>query len=258
MANNELVSMGDQFKGLPMADLIGGPLRAACDSQIMLANATADFIKAVGFLPNGDGKLENVRTARFQYTKMIQEANGMVKPYKAEINVPLLAIVKIPCLSVKKVDITFDMEVKSSFSEKSSSDMSAKMEASARFGFGLFSATVNISGSVSSHKENARSSDNSAKYHVQVLAEDEGMPEGLARVLDILQSATEPILLDGEKALDGNGKAIDGDIPGTLDKDGKERKGSINSISLVKRTEPAASGGSTSGGSTSGGSQKET
>ncbi|WP_084516190.1 DUF2589 domain-containing protein [Desulfovibrio cuneatus] len=228
---SELVSMGDQFKGLPMGDLIGGPLRAACDSQIQLANATADFIKAVGFIPNKDGGMGPVRTACFQYTKMIQGSDGTVTPYKAELNVPLLAIVKIPCLAVKKVDITFDMEVKSSFSEKSSLDASAKLSASAKFGFGPISGTVNISGSVASHKENARSSDNSAKYHVQVLAEDEGMPEGLARVLDILQASTEPILLDSEgKALDGNGKAIIGAIPGTQDAEGKERQGSSKAI----------------------------
>jgi len=44
-------SMGDQFRGLPMGDLIGGPLTAACDAQVRLANATADFIKVIGFLP---------------------------------------------------------------------------------------------------------------------------------------------------------------------------------------------------------------
>lgn len=229
---NELVSMGDQFKGLPMGDLIGGPLQAACDSQIKLANSTADFIKAVGFLPTKDGGMGPARTARFQYTKMVQGGDGTVTPYKAEINVPLLAIVKIPCLFVKRVDISFDMEVKSSFSEKSSLDASASLEASTKFRFGPVSGSVNISGSVSSHKENTRSSDNSAKYHVSVLAEDDGMPEGLARVLDILQSATEPILLTNEgKALDGNGKAIKGSIPGTFDETtGKEREGSSEAI----------------------------
>ena len=43
------MNMGDQFKGLPMADLIGGPLMAASDAQVKLANATADFIKVIGF-----------------------------------------------------------------------------------------------------------------------------------------------------------------------------------------------------------------
>ena len=39
-----LVSMQDQFSGLDMAALVGGPLKAACDAQMMLANSTARFI----------------------------------------------------------------------------------------------------------------------------------------------------------------------------------------------------------------------
>ena len=41
--------MGNEFSGLPIADLIGGPLKAACDAQVRLAKATADFITSVGF-----------------------------------------------------------------------------------------------------------------------------------------------------------------------------------------------------------------
>lgn len=44
-----LVKMEEQFRGLPMADLIGGPLQAACEAQMRLAEATADFIRNVGF-----------------------------------------------------------------------------------------------------------------------------------------------------------------------------------------------------------------
>lgn len=55
MADGELIDMASQFKGLPMADLIGGPLRAACDAQIALANATATFVKVVGFKPPTEG-----------------------------------------------------------------------------------------------------------------------------------------------------------------------------------------------------------
>jgi hypothetical protein len=106
--------------------------------------------------------------------------------------VPLLAVVKVPNLSITTVDITFDMEVKSSFSSKESTDASASLAAEASFGFGMFKGTVKIQGSVATHKENARSSDNSAKYTVKVHAEDAGMPEGLARVMDILQSAAAP------------------------------------------------------------------
>ena len=40
-----LVSMANQFSGLDMAALIGGPLTAACNAQTMLARSTLNFIE---------------------------------------------------------------------------------------------------------------------------------------------------------------------------------------------------------------------
>lgn len=201
---NELVNMSSQFKGLPMGELIGGPLNAACDAQIALASATANFIKVVGFLPPDGGNKEGanavgaVRTAVFKFDRPIEKAGDKVIPgvpnatETVEIEVPLLALVKIPNLSIDTVDVTFDMEVKSSFSTHEASDMEAGGEGTAKVGWGPFSVSVKVHGSVSSHKENTRTSDNSAKYHVSVQAKDAGTPEGLARVLDILQTAAVP------------------------------------------------------------------
>lgn len=180
----ELVNMGEQFSGLPMASLIGAPLKAACESQLMLAKATADFIASVGFK---EDKV-NLRTAQFGFKQRVPDESGKMVDRDMVIEVPLLAIVNIPSLAVKTVDIVFDMEVKSSFEEKSGSEKSGTV--SAKVGWGWFSASV--SGTVSSHQENTRKSDNSAKYHVQVLARDDGMPEGLSRVLDIMQSSITP------------------------------------------------------------------
>lgn len=192
----ELVDIASQFRGLPMADLIGAPLTAACDAQIRLANATADFIKYIGFeAPTTPGGTpDKTRTANFQFKRLKQDpANpGVSTEEDVTLNVPLLAIVKVPSLAITKVDITFDMEVKSSFSAKESQDTAAKLTAEASAKIGPFSVTVHVEGSVAAHKENTRTSDNSAKYHVQVLAEDSGMPEGLARVLDMMQSAIQP------------------------------------------------------------------
>jgi len=189
---SELVDMASQFKGLPMADLIGSPLTAACDSQIKLAAATADFIKTIGFLPPtadaakaDPNAIGGTRIAKFGFSRNL--ADGTKED--VILDVPLLAIVKVPALSIIKVDITFDMEVKSSSASKESKDASLKVGVEASGGWGPFSVKVNVEGSVATHKENTRSSDNSAKYHVEVHAEDSGMPEGLARVLDIMNQA---------------------------------------------------------------------
>ena len=187
-----LIDMASQFKGLPMADLIGSPLTAACDSQVKLAVATADFIKTIGFFPpsaedaaNDPNAIGGTRTAKFGFTRNL--ADGTEE--EVMLDVPLLAIVKVPALSVTRVDITFDMEVKSSATSKESLDTSGKFAVDAKYSAGPFSVKVHVEGSVASHKENTRSSDNSAKYHVEVHAEDSGMPEGLARVLDIMHEA---------------------------------------------------------------------
>ena len=70
MAN--AASVVDQFKGLPMETLIGAPLKAACDSQVQLAQATADFIKQVGQLEDG-----KARMSEFRYKRPTYDANGI-------------------------------------------------------------------------------------------------------------------------------------------------------------------------------------
>ncbi len=270
--------IGNEFSGLPIADLIGGPLKAACDAQIRLAKATADFITTVGFNPDIDpvtkkplpGKLvpRQVDFSFWQPVPITQAIIGITitnggsgytsaptvsfsggggtgaagtaildgdkvtriditnsgsgftsaptvsfsggggtgaaaaaaiapkgeaQVQKVVLSVPFLAIVNVPALMVKNVDITFDMEVKSSESHKDDNNMEASLDLTAKVDIGIFSAEVKIHGAVSAHQENTRSTDRSAKYHVQVQARDDGMPEGLSRVLDILQKAIAPV-----------------------------------------------------------------
>lgn len=194
------INMADQFKGLPMADLIGSPLIAACDAQVKLANATAEFIKVVGFTPPDDKGESDVRTVKFVFDRPVADNTaGAVKPAgesglteRVELNVPLLAILNVPSLAINSVDISFDMEVKNSETSKDSVEAAAKMSADAQVGWGPFSVKVHVEGSVSTSKENTRQTDQSAKYHVEVHAKDNGMPEGLARVMDIIQTSVAP------------------------------------------------------------------
>ncbi len=218
-----LVNMADQFKGLPMQDLIGGPLDAAVKANVNLAQSTADFINNVGFVQIMDPATKKMipgpaRMVDFDFERpglAIDKDGNAIRTIEAvKMKVPILAIVPIPNLQVDTVDITFDMEVKSSTSEKSSEDKEATLDATAKVGWGPFSVEVKIHGSVSTHQENARSSDNSAKYHVQVKATNHGIPEGLARVLDIFASSAKPVNVQaakidpatGDAARDANGK----------------------------------------------------
>ena len=75
------------------------------------------------------------------------------------VDIPLLAVVPIPNLQIDEVNVIFDMEVKQSEKSEKSLDMGTSLSGS--LNFGLFK--VSITGSVSAHESNTRSSDNSAK-----------------------------------------------------------------------------------------------
>ena len=188
---DQLVKMSDQFGGLPMDQLIGWPLKAACSAQTLLAKASSDFIKDVGLNDDGKGNL-SARTGDFGFNTPVQAADGTTTMEKVDLQVPLLAIINTPSLSVKEAEVRFTMEVKSSTSAKTTSDTKAELTAHAKYNAGLFSCDVTVHGSVANHSENSRKSDNSAKYDVKVVARDDGPPEGLMKVLDMLNDAIAP------------------------------------------------------------------
>ena len=219
------MAIGDQFSGLDMGNLIGGPLRAAADASMQLADSTASFINKVGFDEKG-----NTRTASFQFEKKSYNEDGTTNQDEMKIDVPMLAIVPIPNLQVDEVNILFDMEVKESEKSEKATDLSAAASGSINLGI----AKVNISGSVSSHSSNTRSTDNSAKYHVDVRATNHGTPEGLARVLDMMAASVSPALIDS-KIKDANGQELPEER-----KDRSERIKSLNQEILLLETQQSA------------------
>jgi|TARA_R110001592_G_scaffold7420_2_gene41605 hypothetical protein len=185
------MSVAGQFAALPMESLIGGPLNAAATAQGQLASITSEFIQNIGLEKDKDGKL-SARTVDFHYEKPVKvtDDKGAETWTKVpmDLTVPLLTIVKAPNLQVKEVNVQFDMEVKTS----SSSSNETKKDASVEASWSGWGAKVKFNASVSNTQKSQRSSDTSAKYHIDVKALDEGAPEGLMKVLDILQEAIQP------------------------------------------------------------------
>ena len=194
------MSVASQFSALPMSSLIGGPLQAAATAQGTLANITSDFITKVGLEKDGDTL--KARTVAFNYQKPVKntttDKDGNTtdtwSKQNMDLQVPLLTIVKAPNLQVKDVEINFNMEVKSSAASSNETDSKASVDAS----WSGWGAKVSFHGSVSNKNTSQRSSDTSAKYEVKVSATDDGAPEGLMKVLDILGEAIQPA--DGSAA----------------------------------------------------------
>ena len=118
-------------------------------------------------------------------------------------NLPLLTIVPLNSLAVDTVDITFEMEVKSSYSEETSqsSETERKAEASfeAKLGWGPLSVSIKGSASYdqkdsSTHNTHYEKS-NSAKYTVNVHAGQLPLPQGVNTIIQAFTNAIEPITM---------------------------------------------------------------
>ena len=170
---------GSQFKALPIEDLIGAPLVAAAQAQGKLAGVTVDFIKAIGLNNSGTEEAPVYEAVSVDFTYTSSDGD------ETSLKVPLLSIINVPSLSVKTAKVEFEMTVSTSTKNTTSTESSAELKAKAGWGWG----SASFKGSVSKSKFNSRETDTSAKYSVIVEARDDGYPEGLAKVLDILNES---------------------------------------------------------------------
>lgn len=203
-----LLSMAHEFSGLPMGALIGGPLQAAADAQQSLAMTQTAYILNTGFTRAADGTYTPIvaKIAMGESTPVVGQ-DGKVTEAESHLAVdfPILTMMPIPALAVTEVDITFDMEVKSSYSHETSAESTSKSHDEGSFnakaGWGCFS--VEVKGSVSHDSSQANSDkqtyqkSNDAKYHVEVKAEQQSIPEGIKTILSLLQKNRDPIMLKG-------------------------------------------------------------
>ena len=191
----DIVNMADQFSGLPMESLIGGPLQAACKAEVMLAAATTNFIETIGFEDKAEGDTgpRKAKNGRLQlpaprhrpggenHRQRDGFAGGAGAQYREHPQ---------PDGAKCGRDLRHGGEIVGFVTAKQRQERHPGRTCQA--GLGHLFAGRTIKGSISSHESNTRSSDNSAKYHVAVQARQAGMPEGLSRVLDILTSAVQP------------------------------------------------------------------
>jgi len=189
-----MAGIADQFKGLPMSDLIGQPLLAAAKAQGKLSTHTQQFINDVGLTSDGNGGPVSARSVDFGFKAPVAQSDGSTKLVDDKLSVPLLSILNVPNLSVKKATVDFTMEVKSSTVQTDSSKTSVKVDTKASYSAWYSPVSVEMKASVSSDSksESTRKTDNSAKYNVHVEARDDGPPEGLMKVLDVLNASIVP------------------------------------------------------------------
>ena len=230
MVDRPLVSMAQQFTGLPMGSLIGGPLNAAAKANASMAVTQTKFIIDTGFEKKAVTPATTPPTYEYKPVMISMSiTRGIIQPQSAaedgtipnpevvpvttKFDLPLLTIIPINSLGVDNVQIDFEMEVKSSFTEEASETTENQVKAEASFeakvGYGPFSASVKGSASYD-HKDSTTHSthyqkSNSAKYTVSVHAGQLPVPKGVNTIIEAYTNAIQPITLPTSGGSDASG-----------------------------------------------------
>ena len=184
------------MQGLPISELIGAPLQAACDAQFQLAQSSYLFMKQIGFK---DGNFNEPNLIKFKLERPVETENGIEKS-EIEVQAPFLGLVPLPNLLINDISIEFQMEVNATTASKNTESKEAALKAEASFKFGaIASGKVEVQGKVSSSQENTRSTNQTAKYQIRVSARQQPQTEGLSKLMDILASCTAPLSVGGGK-----------------------------------------------------------
>ena len=181
----------DNFKGLPMRELIAAPLIAAAEAQQELAATAWNFYQQIAF----DGKSGNkARILEFDVERPIQQ-DGKMTTMSQSVKAPFIGLVPIPSLLIDRVDVDFQMEVTDTSNVKSTTNAEVETKASAKHWF----INAEISGKVTTARENTRMTNQTAKYQIHMTASQQPQTEGLSKLMDIMASCIEPINTESSK-----------------------------------------------------------
>ena len=191
----------DSFKGLPISELIAAPFTAACDAQLLLAQASYKYMARIGFQTNDQGvtDFEKPNLLKFNLERPVETPDG-IETSTIEVQAPFLGLVPIPSLLIDRINVNFQMEVKAATDDKQSKKEDASIDADINFKLGPFGGgNIKMKGSVTSSRETTRHTDRSAKYNIDVSASQQPQTEGLGKLMDILASCTAPLKVAASK-----------------------------------------------------------
>ncbi|MCF0166140.1 MAG: DUF2589 domain-containing protein [Bacteroidales bacterium] len=161
--NNDIKSLANAAKALPLQSLIGGPLEACVQAQAQAAEATQRYIWGTGFRPVDAANTEfEAVTVSFSFTQ-----NGVLKM----LTVPLLTIVPIPYMQIDTVKIRFN------------ADMSVDNNGNLMAKYSTDTATI--------EKQSVSKYSLHNNLNVEVVASGHSMPEGVNKMLELLGNCME-------------------------------------------------------------------
>ncbi|MGN6567121.1 MAG: DUF2589 domain-containing protein [Flavipsychrobacter sp.] len=180
MANdNQLINPAADFQALPLEFVIAQPLTAAVKAQMLAAQATQSFIQSF---------IENGKPITVDFSADLKAADNQSR--SVNVQAPLLAIVPIPHIRIDSLSVSFKYEVSQSVTDSTITDKGIDVTAGSG---SLLQPWVNatIKGNLSSSSKQDSVMNRSGMMDIEMHASESVMPEGLAKLLNLLSDAIQ-------------------------------------------------------------------
>jgi Protein of unknown function (DUF2589) len=208
-----LLSIAQQFTGLPIDTLIAGPLMAAVSANNAMAQSQVNFMLSTCFNKGSDTTsdtqlwepimIQMNLTRNLISSATASDSTPSVSNITTTIELPILTIIPLNSLAVDDVSVEFTMQVKSATSSDTSqttaSTTSGTASGTGSIGWGPFSLSMTASISYSSSSNSTASThyeaSNSASYDVKVHAGQLPLPLGVGLIIQAYAANITPIML---------------------------------------------------------------
>lgn len=185
MANEPTTLPAAEFQSLPLEYIISAPLKGAIEAQAIAASATRAFIQSM-LNVDKDG-VQTPITVDFKIAKSTSSVSG-VSSTEMVVKAPLLSMVPVPHLRIDAITTCFKYEINEIYKSEKSTEASGSGTVGTT---GILSKFVNVSlsGTVSSKSADESTMNRSGSLEITVHASEAPIPEGLARILNLLSRA---------------------------------------------------------------------
>jgi hypothetical protein len=204
-------NIGAEIQAMPLEYMLATPLTAAIKAQALAASTTTEFIEKVGLVEDSQTGDLMVRTAEFTFTQAIPDpANPGSSLFEdAKLTVPFLSLAPVPFIRISDLNVSFEFKIRDIASAATKAEVTGKtgFESTTTVeskmggggggllaflggpkGSGSVESKTNVTASVSAtyQSSNRQSTDRSATFKMTMNAVQDSIPEGLSRVLTIL------------------------------------------------------------------------
>jgi hypothetical protein len=175
-----------EFQALPLEFIIAAPLSGAIKAQALAAQTTLQYIKG---MMKEDPTTKIITPMTVNFTADIQTSGDSMGTKKTmNINVPFMSIVPIPHIRIDSLTVNFKYEISQTVKSTDAKDEEFGLQAGTS---GLLSNWISASlkGSVSNKSSEESTMNRSGTLEITVHASEAPIPEGLAKLLNLLSNA---------------------------------------------------------------------